>query len=99
MAQYCCGCWNDISGWDDSQHYVGGSAGMGAGGSFDYDYVFCASCWTAMEDWFLNTNIDKAIAHLCSGCSAAAAGTHHHGGTVAEIAQFYGGISAGITAR
>jgi len=99
MAVYCCGCWNDIASWTDSQHYAGGSAGLGAAGSYDYAYVFCASCWDAMEVWFLNTNIDKAISVLCSACSAAAAGTHPHGGPVAEIAQYYASISGGVTAR
>ena len=65
--------------------------------------VFCTSCWDAMENWFLNKNIDEAIMMLISACSGTGFGggsaTSNRMSPVSELALFYNATSGGITGR
>jgi hypothetical protein len=61
----------DTASWSDN-HYVGSAMSGAAPGG----YVFCVSCWDAVESWFLNTNIDKAMFWLCSATSSITDQTH-----------------------
>lgn len=108
MAIYCPGCWKDVSTWSNN-HTAGGSSGLGGAGHNDYDYTFCTSCWDAVENWFLNTNINEAIVVLCSACSGAGTNTHapwcgmatSHAipvSPVAEVVSYYANVSAGVAA-
>ena len=91
MAIYCVGCNADIAAWTDSQHYIG--SGEGAAG-----FIFCASCWDGVEDWWMNTAIDEAVWQIASACSGVTA----DGGNAApigEVITYHTGVTTYITER